>query len=227
MEYCENKDLKSFINNHENNNQYINEDVIYNIVLDICYGIKEIHLNNLIHRDLKPDNLFKSKDYKIKIGDFGISKKLINSLKYANTGNGTYNYMAPEMINGQKYNKKVDIWALGCILYELFTLNLCFDCNYIGGLINDINKNNHGKIDTNIYNIEWQNIIDLLLKTDYHERPEIDEVIEGIKKIKESNLIKALDHNDLDNISLNILQRNEFDKVNKLNKDKKGEKKNK
>ena len=225
MEYCENKDLKSFIKNHKDNNQLIHEEVIYNIVLDICYGIKEMHLNNLIHRDLKPDNLFIGKDYKIKIGDFGISKKLINSMKYANTGNGTYNYMAPEMINGQKYNKKVDIWALGCILYELFTLNFCFDCTYIGGLINDINKNNHGKIDTNIFNIEWQNIIDLLLKTDYHERPEIDEVIESIKKIKESNLIKTSNLNDLDNISLNILQRNEFDKVIILNNEKKGVKK--
>ena len=53
--------------------------------------------------------------------------------------------MAPEMINCRKYNKKVDIWALGYILYELFTLNLCFDCTFIGGLINDINKNNHFK----------------------------------------------------------------------------------
>ena len=69
-----------------------------------------------------------------------------------------------------------------------------------------------------------QNIIDLLLKTDYHERLEIDEVIESIKKIKESNLIKTSNHKDLDNISLNILQRNEFDKVNKLNSEKKGEK---
>ena len=40
MEYCENKDLKSFINNHKDDDQYINEEVIYNIVLDICYGIK-------------------------------------------------------------------------------------------------------------------------------------------------------------------------------------------
>ena len=138
-------------------------------------------------------------------------------MKYANTGNGTYNYMAPEMINGQKYNKKVDIWALGCILYELFTLNLCFDGINIEGLINNINKNNHGKIDTNIYYIEWQNIIDLLLKTDYHERPEIDEVIKSIKKIKESNLTKPPNHNDLDNISLNILQRNDEININNYN----------
>ena len=66
-------------------------------------------------------------------------------------------------------------------------------------------KNNHGTIDTNIYNKEWQNIIDLLLKIDYHERPEIDEVINKIKKIKES--IKPSNYKDLDNISLNILKR--------------------
>ena len=206
MEYCDNKDLKSFINTHKNNNELINEEVIYNIILDICYGIKEIHSKNLIHRDLKPENLFISKDYKIKIGDFGISKQLINTMNYANTNKGTYNYMAPEIINGEKHNKKVDIWSLGCILYELLTLNLCFGCVFIGGLIQDINKNNHGTIDTNIYNKEWQNIIDLLLKKDYHERPEIDEVINKIKKIKE--YIKPSNYNDLDNISLNILKRN-------------------
>ena len=155
MEYCDNKDLKSFINTHKNNNELINEEVIYNIILDICYGIKEIHSKNLIHRDLKPENLFISKDYKIKIGDFGISKQLINTVNYANTNKGTYNYMAPEIINGEKHNKKVDIWSLGCILYELLTLNLCFGCAFIGGLIQDINKNNHGTIDTNIYNKEW------------------------------------------------------------------------
>ena len=63
MEYCANKDLKSFINFHKDKEQLINEEVIYNIALDICSGIKVIHSKNLIHRDLKPENLFISKDY--------------------------------------------------------------------------------------------------------------------------------------------------------------------
>ena len=213
MEYCENKDLKTFINIHKDRDELINEEVIYYIALDICNGIKEIHSKNLIHRDLKPENLFISKDYKIKIGDFGISKKLISSTNYANTQKGTFYYMAPEMINGQKYNNKVDMWALGCILYELLTLNYCFDCAYIGGLIKIINEGNHEKIDTSIYNKEWQNIIDLLLKVDYHERPEIDEVINMIEKIKYS--IESSSNNDLDNISLNILN-NKKEKGEKL-----------
>ena len=216
MEYCENKDLKSFINFHKDKEQLINEEVIYNIALDICSGIKEIHSKNLIHRDLKPENLFISKDYIIKIGDFGISKKLIN-MNYAQTQKGTFHYMAPEILNGQKYDKRIDIWALGCILYELFTLEFCFDYGNIAGLINNIIKGNHGKIDTNIYNIEWQNIIDSLLKVDYHERPDINEVIEKIEEIKKNNLIKKSNRDYLDNISLNILKRKEINKPNKLN----------
>ena len=49
-------------------------------------------------------------------------------------------YMAPEIINGQKYNNKVDIWALGCIIYELCTLNYCFESGSINGLIKKITE---------------------------------------------------------------------------------------
>ena len=102
---------------------------------------------------------------------------------------------------------------MGFILYELFTLEFCFDYWNIAGLINNLIKGNN--------DIEWQNIIDSLLKVDYHERPDINDVIKRIKKIKESNLIKKANREDLDNISLNILKRkeiNEEDKLIKFNK---------
>ena len=101
------------------------EFIIYYIILDICSGIKEIHNKNLIHRDLKPENIFISKDYKIKIGDFGISKQLIGTI-HAHSQVGTSYYMAPEIIKGKKYENKIDIRALGCIIYELCILNVCF-----------------------------------------------------------------------------------------------------
>ena len=74
----------------------------------------------MIHRDLKPDNIFISKDYKIKIGDFGITKNLNNN-NYAFTQIGTFNYMAPEIIKGLKYNNRVDIWSLD-VFYMNFVL---------------------------------------------------------------------------------------------------------
>ena len=129
MEYCSNRDLKIFIGKYKSDNKFIDQSIINSIVLDICSGLKEIHKNNIIHRDLKPENIFISKDNIFKIGDFGISKKL-EGTKHAKTGGiGTMSYMAPELLNGQKYDNKVDIWALGCIIYELFTLEQCFDFN--------------------------------------------------------------------------------------------------
>ncbi len=124
MEFCEGLDLKKFIEEHKT---LIDENIIYNIVLEICLGIKELHKRKIIHRDLKPENIFIDKNNNIKIGDFGISRQLSNSSKYTNSSTGTKNYMAPEVINGEKYNKKVDIWGLGCIIYELLTLKVCFE----------------------------------------------------------------------------------------------------
>jgi len=176
MEYCEGSDLKQLIKDHKSKKEKIDEKTVYSIIFDICLGIKEIHQKNLIHRDLKPDNIFIDKYKMIKIGDFGISKLLDNNDKYAKSIVGTNNYMAPEVIKGDKYNNKVDIWALGCIIYELLTLSVCFESKGLYGIIDKIVNKPHGKIDTNKYNYKWQDIIDLLLKKDYKKRPDINEV---------------------------------------------------
>ena len=115
MEYCENSDLHNYIEKIKQEKKKINPIVANVIIKDICLGLKEIHNKDLIHRDLKPDNIFISEDYKVKIGDFGISKKLIGT-KHAKTLVGTKNYTAPEIIKGEKYSNKVDIWSLGCII---------------------------------------------------------------------------------------------------------------
>lgn len=176
MEYCGNSDLKSFINKHKNKNQLISEIVINVIIKGLCNGIKAIHDKKLIHRDLKPENIFISDDYNIKIGDFGISK-ILNGTNYAQTFAGSLSYMAPEMINGKKYNNKVDIWSFGCIIYELSTCKICFSDESIINLVNKINSGVHGKIDTSHYTDGLQNLIDLSLKADFKERGSIEDII--------------------------------------------------
>ena len=128
--------------------------------MEICLGLEEIHSKNLIHRDLKPDNIFLTKERQLKIGDFGISKKINNINEYAKTQVGTLSYMAPEIIKGEFYNNKVDIWSLGCIIYELCTLDYCFKSNSIDKLINDINNPKPRKIDSKrIWNLVTKFII--------------------------------------------------------------------
>ena len=99
MEYCDGLDLRKYINDHKNSNDFIEKDIIYHIILEICKGLKEIHKNNLIHIDLKPYNIFLTTDLKVKIWDFGISKQLNNVNKYAQTQVGSLIYIAPEIIN--------------------------------------------------------------------------------------------------------------------------------
>ena len=187
MEYCEGSDLKKFINEYKTKNELIDENIINEIILDICLGIKVIHQKNLIHRDLKPENLFITKENKVKIGDFGISKQLDVNNKYANTSIGTNNYMAPEVIKGESYNEKVDIWAFGCIIYELFTLNVCFESKSLFGFVDKIIYKQHGKINLKKYYSKWQDLIDLLLNKKYNKRPEIDEVYKLIENINMDN----------------------------------------
>ena len=178
MEYCE-SNLAKFIEDRKN--ELINENILYKIINNICLGINEIHSKQIIHRDLNPNNIFMNKDYNIKIGDFGISKIYVTT----KTNVGTIKYMAPELVGGGgvEYNNKVDIWALGCILYELFTLKNCFYCeNNVLGTINNIIYNDHGKIGEK-YNKKWQDIIDLCLKKNHQERPGIDEIICLIKNL--------------------------------------------
>ena len=93
MEYGGEINLKQYIEMYNKKDELIEENIIKDIILQICIGIKEIHKNNIIHRDLTPDNIFINKNNKIKIGDFGISK--INK-DYAKTQIGKTQYLAPE-----------------------------------------------------------------------------------------------------------------------------------
>lgn len=72
----------------------------------------------ILHRDIKPENVFLDHDGIVKLGDFGLSKAM-ELAAFTNTYVGTPYYMSPELINGQQYDVKSDIWALGCLIYEL------------------------------------------------------------------------------------------------------------
>ena len=81
---------------------------------------------NVIHRDLKPDNILFDCQYNIKIADFGLSEEFTPGEKL-NTFCGTPEYMAPEVFKGQKFDgPKVDVWSLGIMLYEMLTATIPF-----------------------------------------------------------------------------------------------------
>jgi NIMA (never in mitosis gene a)-related kinase len=93
----------------------------------LCLAVKHLHSKKVIHRDIKAQNVMLTHDDDVKLGDFGISKILENTGDFAHTSLGTPYYLSPEICSGQKYNFKTDIWMLGCVLYELCTLQKPFE----------------------------------------------------------------------------------------------------
>jgi serine/threonine protein kinase len=91
--------------------------------LQICSALEHAHEHGIIHRDLKPPNLLISKDGKVKLADFGIARDNdATALTAAGRTVGTFAYMAPEQIKGSpEVTHKTDLYALGCVLYELLT----------------------------------------------------------------------------------------------------------
>lgn len=90
------------------------------IGVSIANALKICHENKIMHRDIKLNNIFVSKDGKFKLGDFGVSKRF-DTLTRANTIKGTPRYIAPEIyIGNEKYNNSVDIYSLGILMYYLF-----------------------------------------------------------------------------------------------------------
>ena len=180
MEYCGNNNLSYLINKYQTEKIKFDKDILCEIISNLCLGLKEIHDKNIIHRDFNPNNIFIDDKYNIKIGDFGISKILVNN-KFTKTDTGTFKYKAPELLKGKPYNNKVDIWSLGCIIYELFTLKICFDGNYEMEIYNNIIKNPHDKVN----DPDWDDLINLLLRKNFEERPDINTVCNKVNQIKE------------------------------------------
>lgn len=118
MEYAPGGTMRNIIKNHLKKPLTREELLAY--FCDILSGLEYLNIRHVIHRDLKPENLLLGKDNRIKIADFGIS--LVHSSHAKKMDHlGTPYYLAPEILKGLSSDYKVDVWSLGCILYEMCT----------------------------------------------------------------------------------------------------------
>ncbi|KAG2145022.1 kinase-like domain-containing protein [Suillus cothurnatus] len=139
MEYCGGGDLSTVIKQAQKSNRPVPEDTIWNYFMQILLALHYCHhpgthgrtgsgtsegdakRPQILHRDLKPDNVFLDQSNTVKLGDFGLSKAL-SQANFANTYVGTPYYMSPELMQERAYDSKSDIWSLGCLIYELCAL---------------------------------------------------------------------------------------------------------
>ncbi|CAL1529034.1 unnamed protein product [Lymnaea stagnalis] len=102
----------------------LSENVARKYTWQMLQGLAFLHKNVIVHRDIKAANVLRDTQGNIKLGDFGASKRLqtITSATGLKTAVGTPHWMAPEVINGEGYGRKADVWSLGCTIVEMLTM---------------------------------------------------------------------------------------------------------
>lgn len=136
----------------------------------------------IIHRDIKPDNIFMmdNTESQIKVGDFGLAKRLTSMNDFAKTYVGTPYYMSPEVLMDEPYSPVCDIWSLGCVLYELCTLQPPFQAKTHLQLQQKIKIGTYKPISSQHYSIHLRSIIDDCITVNPEERPSCFDLLDRL-----------------------------------------------
>lgn len=197
MEYCGGGDLSMVIKNLKRTNKYAEEEFVWRILSQLVTALYRCHYGadpaevgsnvlgaaskpsglkgkqaqvTILHRDLKPENIFLGSDNTVKLGDFGLSKQM-HSHDFASTYVGTPFYMSPEICAAEKYTLRSDVWAVGCIMYELCQKEPPFNARTHIQLIQKIRE---GRFDPlpDCYSPELKNVIGSCLRVNPTHRPD-------------------------------------------------------
>ena len=203
MEYVDNGDLNQLITEYKDDDKIFSQDRLLNWLFQLCLALLYLKENEIIHRDIKPSNIFLMQDDTIKLGDFGISKKvsISNDLKIFV---GTPIYTSPEIIQKKNYSYKADIWSLGITFIQLISLRLPFVVTEKEEIYNNIlNKElnpkilNKDKTDfndsiKNNYSKEFLDLINQMVSINPDDRPSVKDILNKnmIKRRMENYLLE-------------------------------------
>jgi NIMA (never in mitosis gene a)-related kinase len=185
MDYCEGGDLARQIEQAKRKHQPIPEHQVLRWMTQALLALKYIHDKHVLHRDLKSSNFFLSKAGNLKMGDFGIAKVLSCTAACARTQIGTPYYLSPEVCQEKPYTWPSDIWAMGCIFFELCERKVPFDAPNISGLVQKICRGPTPQISSNYSDFVRQLCCEMLHRNPSSrpsaetilQRPKIQEVV--------------------------------------------------
>lgn len=164
----------------ENDPRGFSEERVLTWFCEIASALRYIHSRSVIHRDLKSGNIFVSENESLRIGDFGLARNIGHGLSTARSQEGTDSYMAPEMLFGKPYTQKVDVWSLGCILYEMCTFTFMWELPGLLGVQVSASKDEIEEIRRALpskYSKELSTLLGRLLHPEPSYRPSIEKVL--------------------------------------------------
>lgn len=187
MEYMGCGDLNHLVDLFQRSHQYrsditmtnrlLPETMLLHIFRECVSGLEYIHGRSIVHRDIKPQNLYLSESGGIKIGDLGISVDFSYPAVPTDTV-GTVQYMAPEVVRGENADFSADVWSLGCVLYELMWRKPLFTEGSYSRLIIQIAEQSSITPNTlpEIYSYELRKLVCSMLQVSKEYRPTLSQI---------------------------------------------------
>lgn len=175
LEFARYGDLSGVLKKQKEKRKYFSERRVMTMFIQICKAMHHLHAHNVLHRDLKPQNVFVGDDGALKLGDFGCSK-LLDRVMLARTQCGTPYYMSPEIYENKRYDAKSDVWALGCILYELASLAVPFKARSLPQLARKVSTSKTPLIPS-AFSSNLRRLAKALLAKDPRKRPSLRQIL--------------------------------------------------
>ncbi|XP_021244509.1 serine/threonine-protein kinase Nek10 isoform X1 [Numida meleagris] len=176
MELIDGVPLGEHFHSLKEKQQQFTEERIWNIFIQLCLALRYLHKEKrIVHRDLTPNNVMLGDKDKVKITDFGLAKQKQENSKLASVV-GTILYSCPEVVKSEPYGEKADVWAAGCILYQMATLNPPFYSTNMLSLATKIVGAVYEPVPEGQYSEKVSFTIKRCLTPDAETRPDIVEV---------------------------------------------------
>jgi serine/threonine protein kinase len=177
MEKCEGT-LEDVISRARETGRTIAEGVLVEWMTELLCALQHLHNHNIIHRDIKPSNVFLSKRNHVKIGDFGVCKVAQSCDNFtARSIIGTPEYIAPEVLDGQSYDQRSDVWSLGVLFYELCALRSPFAAGNILAIARLVGTGEYVPLPVS-FDRRFARIVDSMLQVDPSRRVSISTLLE-------------------------------------------------
>ncbi|EDW62519.1 serine/threonine-protein kinase Nek2 [Drosophila virilis] len=194
MECCDGGDLAQLIQRARTQRQRFEEPYIWRVLFQLCRALQVCHnkipSGTILHRDIKPANIFLDASGNVKLGDFGLARVLRRDQSFAASFVGTPHYMSPELVKGRQYDRKSDVWAVGCLIYELCALRPPFRGRAFEQLSANIAHGQFSCIPA-IYSSDLQSIIGFMLAVDHEQRPGIEVITRHPLLVRNINQLVA------------------------------------